>query len=353
MGDRLQSALPPFYYSPLITKKILQVGCEENVVFKALSRATHPNTPDVSVKSVIAQPSYPGRVFVETGSTSTARTFAASIAELNPNIIRIVPKEEMTSVLYIRNPFSFHRKHWARISGHGRGWGFYKGDIAMVVEHEGQKCIIAIPRIKTKVCDDRQRPQQALFPACVLKTMFGEDSVISRSPDGPDGSFTFEQTTYTKEGFLYCPMNQVNLCKPADDLPTQNELETFKGCSLIGSDIYAKTSSRLAQMKITTDIRVMIIQGEFRGSIGKVVEVAENEVAIFLEPLDRVERILKSAVRIAFHIGDEVRICSGIHQGIVGWVVDIQEFTVIIINFEKELEVQSPSDPYYSAKNVK
>jgi len=313
------------------------VGCEERVVFKALSRATHLRTPDVAVKAAIAQLSYPGRVFIETESLRSAQMFAASITELNANTIRIVPKEDMTSVLYVRNRFSFHGKNWARISGQGRRWGFYKGDIGMIIENEGNEVIIAIPRIKTTVCDDRQRPQQCLFPACVLKRIFGEDSIVSHSSDR---AFTFEGRTYTKEGFLYFFMNQVDLCKPADDLPTQNELETFQKCSLMGNDIFTKTSSRLAQMKITTDVRVFIIQGEFRGMIGRVMEVAENEVAIFMESLDRVEHISKSAVRTAFQIGDEVRICSGIYNGNVGWVVDVQESTIIIINIDKDLEVR-------------
>ncbi len=335
-----------FYWSS--TSKNSQVGCEEDVVFKALSRATHPRTPDNSVKAVIAQPSYPGRVFIETVSMSSARTFAVPITELNANTIRIVPREDMTSVLWIRNPFSFDGKNWARISGRGRGWGIYKGDIGMVAEHKGNKVIIAIPRIKTMVSDDRQRPQQSLFPAYTLKTIFGEDSIVSSTPDG---MFTFEEETYTKEGFLYCFMNQVELCKPADELPTQKELETFQKCSLIGGDVFTKTSSRLAQMKITTGIRVVIIQGKFQGSIGRVIEVSANEVAIFIESLDRVEHLLKSAVRTAFHIGDQVQICSGNYGGDVGWVVDIQESTVTIVNVEKDLEVRAFSgNSHYSAK---
>ena len=152
----------------------------------------------------------------------------------------------------------------------------------MVVEHEGQKRIIAIPWIKRTVSDDRQRPQQALLPACVptrdIRRRFYCFTLTRR--------IVHFWTDYLhKRGFFILPYEPSQFVQTCWWSSNRNELETFKGWSLIGSDVYAKMSSRLAQMKITTDVRVMIIQDEFRGSIGKVMEVAENKVVIFLEPM--------------------------------------------------------------------
>ena len=69
-----------------------------------MNRATHPSDPHLQAKSVIGRCSIPGRVFVEVHDETNARSFAMSIAELNPNAVRIVPVEEMLSVLYIKNP---------------------------------------------------------------------------------------------------------------------------------------------------------------------------------------------------------------------------------------------------------
>ena len=198
MGNRMQG-LYNLLFVPGLCLQLTQVGCEEEMVFKALNRATHPDNPDRLAKSVIGRGSIPGRVFVEVNSESDARTFALSIAELNPNAIRLVPAEELLSVLYIKNPFSFDDRNWAKLTGRGTGWSLYKGDIGMVVTQNGVKTVVVIPRIKTSESIDIPRPQPSLFPAHVLINLFGDGCVSSRSSDG---SFTFNGRRFTKEGFI-------------------------------------------------------------------------------------------------------------------------------------------------------
>lgn len=89
MGNRMQGMYDRLFVPDSI-QWLTQVGREEEVVFKALNRATHPDNPDRLAKSVIGRCSIPGRVFVEVNSESDARTFALSIVELNPNAIRLV-----------------------------------------------------------------------------------------------------------------------------------------------------------------------------------------------------------------------------------------------------------------------
>jgi ribosomal protein L24 len=312
------------------------VGHEEQVAFKAFSRATHPDMPDTTIKAIIARPSLPGRVFVEADSLKSVQKFAANIEELNRRVVRLVPYEDVPSIMYVRNPFSLEGKDWARIAGRGEGWSVYKGDIAMVVEHEGNKMVVVIPRIKTIRSKDRQRPEQALYSAHALKRIFGEDSIEVCTGDG---SFTFKQRRYMKEGFLYCTLLEVDLYRPADDMPTWKELEIFRKCNLIEKGTLARTITRLEQMNIHLGARVFIVQGEFRGLHGRVTEVGEYELSVFIECLDHNEQVLKSSVRSTFRIGDEVRVRNGDHTGSVGWVVDVQQQMVTIINVEKDMEV--------------
>ena len=314
----------------------MQVGHEEQAAFKALSRATNPDMPDMTVRAVIARPSLPGRVFAEAASARDVQKLAAAIDELNTRVVRLVPYDDVPSILYVRNPFSLEGKEWARITGRGKGWSVYKGDIGMIVQHEGKMVIIVIPRIKTVRFKDRQRPDQALYPAHVLKPIFGEDSI---QVCAVDGSFMFNRKKYTKEGFLYCPVDEVDLCRPADDMPTWKELDIFRDCILMGKDTMVRTMTWLEQTKICTGTRVIIVQGEFRGLLGRITEVGENEVSVFIESLDQIEHVLNSAVRSTLRIGDEVRVCKGSYVGNVGWVVDVQHQTVTIVNLEKDMEV--------------
>ena len=290
---------------------------------------------------MIARPGLPGRVFAETSSAIDARNFAESIAELNPRVIRLVPHEDIPTILYVKNPFSFEGKDWGRLTGRGRGWSIYKGDIGMIVEYEGRKTVVVIPRIQTSLSRDRHRPMQAPIPPHVVRARFGEDSINSISGDG---SFGFKGKRYTKEGFLYCHMDEVDLCRPADDIPTQKELHTFKECSLMNEKTLSRTTSRLEQLKIKTGCRVAVVQGEFRGLLGRITDAAENEVTVFIDSLDHVQQMSIAAVRTTYRIGDEVQVCNGNHQGSVGWIVDVQEQTVTVVNAALDMEVLHDRD---------
>jgi ribosomal protein L24 len=275
-------------------------------------------------------------VFVEVNSESDARTFALSIVELNPNAIRLVPAEELLSVLYIKNPFSFDGRNWAKLTGRGTEWSVYRGDIGMVVTQNGVKTVVVIPRIKTSESIDMPRPQPSLFPAQVLINLFGDGCISSSSSDG---SFTFKRKRFTKEGFLRHKLSEVDVYRPADDLPTEFELEIFKECSMMDDKVLNDTVSRLARIKIVLHDRVVVVEGDFKGLVGTVVERGDNEVAVDVETQDQIERVNLSAVRVAFRLGDQVQIKQGPHSGRIGWIVDVQDLTVTVINVELSLEV--------------
>ena len=69
------------------------------------------------------------------------------------------------------------------------------------------------------------------------------------------------------------------------------------------------------------------------------MHVDDREVAVYLESQDQTERLPSDSVRLIFRTGDEVRISHGIHQGVIGWVVNVYEDMVNILNLEKGLEV--------------
>ena len=316
----------------------MQVGCEEQIAFQALSMAIHPNSPKNMVRAIVARTGLPGRVFAEAASVVHTRKFAVSIAELNPRVLKLVPHEDIPSILYIKNPFALDGKDWARIAGQGKGWSIYKGDIGLIAPNERNTNLVIIPQIETSHSKSRHRLAQALFMLPTIKATFGENSVQSVSRDG---SFMFNGRRCTKEGFLYCNMNEVKLCRPADDIPTLKELQMFKECGLMGEDTLKRTISRLEQLKISTGSHVHIVRGEFRGLLGRVTNVGENEVTVFIDSLNHIQEMLKSSVRTAYRIGDEVQICNGDLRGSVGWIVNIQDQTVTVVNVDKDMEVLS------------
>jgi transcription elongation factor SPT5 len=314
----------------------MQIGLEELVVFKVLSRATHPTHPEILAKSIFAYSTLPGRVYAEVSTLDQAINLAAAIQQLSVNAVRLVPAEEMLARLQVPNPYSFQPQSWARIRGTGKGWGVYCGDVALVAEVNHQSSVVVVPRVSHYTTKSRTRPEQALRPPFVLRSVFGSELV---SEVANRHLVTFRGQSFTPEGFLVSPLSGVDLMRPQDDLPSKELLNIFRQCPSLFEDTYLKASARLSSLQIKTGDRVKIVRGEYRGIFGRVTRVDEKAVAVYMESQDLEEDILVDSVRRVFRIGDQVTILCGTHAGSTGWVVAVLQGSVKVFNVEKGFEV--------------
>ena len=314
----------------------MQIGSEELVAFKVLSRATHPTHPEILAKSIFARSTLPGRVYAEVSTLDQATNLAAVIPELNVNAVRLVPAEEMLARLQVSNPYSFQPQSWARIRGTGKGWGVYRGDVALVADVNDHSSVVVVPRISHYTTKSRTRPEQALQPPFVLRTVFGS-ALVSDVANGQ--LVTFRGQFFTPEGFIVSPLSGVDLMRPQDDLPSKELLDIFRQCPSLFEDTCLKASARLSSLQIKTGDQVKIVRGEYRGIFGRVTRVDEKAVAVYMESQGFEEDILVDSVRRAFRIGDQVTILCGTHAGTTGWVVDILQGSVKVFNVEKGFEV--------------
>jgi len=315
----------------------MQIGSEELVAFKVLSRATHPTHPDFLAKSIFALSTLPGRVYAEVSTLAQATNLAAAIRELNVKAIRLVPTEEMLARLQVPSPHSFQPQSWARIRGTGKGWGVYCGDVALVAEVNGLLSVLVIPRISHyKMKRGTTRPEQILQPPFVLRRVFGSDAVS----DVPNGHLVaFRGQSFTPEGFIVSPLSSVDLMRPQDDLPSKGLLDTFRQCPWLFEDTYCRVSASLSSLQVNIGDRVKVVRGEYRGIFGRVTRVDEKAVAVYMESQGLEEEILVDSVRRVFRIGDEVMILRGTHTGSTGWIVDVLQGSVSVLNVEKGFEV--------------
>jgi transcription antitermination factor NusG len=86
--------------------------------------------------------------------------------------------------------------------------------------------------------------------------------------------------------------------------------------------------------------RVKILGGDFRDIIGIVKEVCEHEYVVHLPSQDLDETFQRQLVRAAFRPGDEVKVLDGPHTGLTGWVVDVREDGISLMNMQKNMEVR-------------
>ncbi|KJA12624.1 hypothetical protein HYPSUDRAFT_109789, partial [Hypholoma sublateritium FD-334 SS-4] len=67
--------------------------------------------------------------------------------------------------------------------------------------------------------------------------------------------------------------------------------------------------------------KVIVVSGPYLNMTGEVMEMKENEVAVYLPSQDVIEDMHKDTVRADFAVGDQVRVLDGPSQGLVGWVI--------------------------------
>jgi transcription elongation factor len=86
--------------------------------------------------------------------------------------------------------------------------------------------------------------------------------------------------------------------------------------------------------------RVKILGGDYRDVIGIIKDVCEHEYVVNLPSQDLDETFQQQLVRAAFRPGDEVKVLDGPHTGLTGWVVDVREDGISLMNMQKNLEVR-------------
>ncbi|KAF8192038.1 hypothetical protein BJ912DRAFT_797771, partial [Pholiota molesta] len=101
------------------------------------------------------------------------------------------------------------------------------------------------------------------------------------------------------------------------------ELAVFRSTSLLSTETAVQTDRMIIQTRMNIGDRVKVMVGTYLGMLGNVVEMKENEVAVYLPSQDIIEDMLQDSVRAAFDIGDQVVVVDGERKGLVGWVIGI------------------------------
>ncbi|KAJ3500928.1 hypothetical protein NLJ89_g9573 [Agrocybe chaxingu] len=316
--------------------RIFEIGClvghEESTAFKVLSLATHPTFPQILARSITARSTIPGRIYAEVDSMDQARALARRISELDPSNIRPVSMDERTEMLTRASPYRPEDQKWVRVRDKRAKWKKYRGDTGLLIKRKEGFLVGLIPRIGKE-----PRPPQALAPHDDMVKTFGVRKVKSL-----EVKYIFEKCTYTQEGILLVPINEIDLIITSEILPCYHEFPLFCDTSLLEDATRLKTLSRVSQKRLQIQDRVKVIRGEFAGVLGEVVEVGNEEVLLHLPSQNIVAPFSILEVRPHFKVGDHVAVTHGKHKGVKGWVTFAYADT-LIVHIAPEREASSIS----------
>ncbi|KAF8901453.1 hypothetical protein CPB84DRAFT_1914205 [Gymnopilus junonius] len=272
---------------------IWEVGCKPGREMLVASRMFLDQQQKVPV---MAYPSMPGWIFMQAPTRDVVSHLAESMDDLNSNVILPVPIENLHCIISVPAP-NIKPQSWACVHGN----------------------ILVSP---TKV--------QAIHGCTHLSV-------------NNTGSLVYRQHLYSAQGFLILKPSHADIVLGDNVLPSQTEFACFVESSLLDAATNASTRASLSHNNLVIGDHVKITSGDFRDLLGHIADILDDEYVIWFPSLDLVEAVPCQIVRAHYHVGDEVKIVSGVNSGLVGWVVHcvfgVGESQVTVVNQTVNLEV--------------
>ncbi|KAJ3503180.1 hypothetical protein NLJ89_g8551 [Agrocybe chaxingu] len=314
-----------FVEGPTTSDCLWEIGCrlgyEEASVFAVMNLTCETGSLEDLAIAVIGRCSIPGRVFAEVKERAQAERLARAIPHLK-SVLRPVPPAEMTAILTAKSPYTLTPGTWVSVRDTRSKWRTYRTDTGLIVQcpRSRKLHVLLIPRIQTTSSPStNSRPEAQPAPTDWIASTFGGSALKSEGPN----LYRFRTLTLLSEGFLLIDVDDIDVVTSLDTLPSMEELLTFARSAYLDTQLIELTKSRMALSHCTVGDRVKVIRGDFSGLVGQIRDLSGSEVTVYLETQDCICEVLTRDVRVAFRVGDEVRILSGTHTGQCGWVVKV------------------------------
>lgn len=178
------------------------------------------------------------------------------------------------------------------------------------------------------------RPSQSVFNTDLAKQRFPR-AFQWKSPFS-----LFKGILYDQDGYAILKALDTDRYIPEDAVLSAEEYNLFSACSSISAEVREKTAKQITSRSFRLHDAVKVVDGDSRGLFGRIIDLRENEADLFL-PLDgQTSTIPLTSLRKDLRVGDEVRVESGSHRGVTGWVVNKDDESVWLFNHETGIEVR-------------
>ncbi|KAF9758269.1 Transcription elongation factor SPT5, partial [Nosema granulosis] len=279
----MQSQLLPRNNSPRLFLVRVKRGAEKEIALRILA-----NKPNIC--SIVAKDGLRGYLYIEAYQKQQVLDSFGKVRGINKTKISIVPQDEMIDALTYRTDFK--SVEFGRIKK-----GKYKGDLASIVDNEGDMVTIRIvPRING------------------VKKLFDPEEFKGEAIRKDKNSYFYKRDLYIN-GFLEKEVLKNTVDFEAE--PNFEELEQFH-----------------IRKIFEVDDKVRVTKGELIGLEGVVKCVRGNSVRI--QTKDRSYEILSDSLDKFYSVGEEV--CYNSENGIITNYANGFYF-VAIKNFTEEVKV--------------
>jgi hypothetical protein len=294
---------------------IPQKGFERDGVLGILQKANLQDC-DTGISCVFMRDTIPGWIYIEAFAMSAVHHILAGIPSIvcardRIPITQAISIDDRIPLLSMSDTPSIGRGSWVRLQTRG----LYRNDLGFVLNFDERTMdaqVAVVPRLdleRKKV----NRPERNLFDLEEVKRQYGNGSVKQFNQ-----IHVFENQEF-KNGLL--ELSLPFSCMLARNVnPTRSELVTFTQCT--DSSIVEAGYRELVQFNLHD--RVEVIAGQLWGLEGRLA-VAEQCGTVVIHPTAAFDPqpIRAPEIRKKFVQGDLVKVVSGEHQGVEGFIVEM------------------------------
>lgn len=361
-----QQSLLPSVKDPKMWIFKCKPGREQPMVLALMNKFidfTNKGTP-LGIISVVS--SSKGFIYVEAEREPHAKTAIQGLRDIVPWSMKLVPIQEMSSVLTItsmKKPIV--AGVWARI----KRVGTYKGDLCKVLEvmdSSTRALVKLVPRldlaaltsgIPTKMLKG-QRNSASLLTAGIMQTLDvhrKRHPITNEMVDLIDGE-------YFQDGFILKEYNILSTLTTENVIPMLEEKQKFDSASSASrdheanlpgaSDAQAGGNWIQNEVELAKGDTVRVMEGDLLNLMGIVVAISASDDTVKVMPLheeikDTILDFNRKQLMKFIKVGDHIKVISGRYIGETGTVVSINEETnaapiaiVLADSMAKEIQVR-------------
>eukprot|EP00934_Nitzschia_sp_Nitz4_P005032 Nitzschia sp. Nitz4//scaffold323_size20210//10282//13780//NITZ4_008694-RA/size20210-snap-gene-0.1-mRNA-1//1//CDS//3329547873//5022//frame0 len=385
-----QQSLVPSVSDPSLWMISCSTGKEQEMVFHIMNKCVayaRQGRPLGICGAIAAQTK--GRIYLESYSEPAVVEAIAGVRGLLPYTMRLVPIQDMTTVMTVvptKQPVK--KNDWVRMTR-----GHYKGDLALViaVRESGLKCVVqVVPRLdltlsnlspeEARIRRRTVRPPQKFFSEVEIAAM-GKQRYRQRFA-ALDLTCDYFENNYYHDGYMLKEVTVGSMVKTCgdEDKPTLDELQRFRkrkgpddedgpdenegskmAASLLDELTKLQESTGLGKPAATTNNGLLVgdtvevIEGDLVGLRGKLmsmdgttVKIKPNNTDLALSGTGEIE-FLMTQVRKHIAVGAHVKVTDGRYANETGTVVAVEsmegetDFTAVVLTdvTNKEISVRT------------
>ncbi|KAF5319369.1 hypothetical protein D9619_008847 [Psilocybe cf. subviscida] len=333
----------------LPTDGLWEIPCIAGRELDALQALLSDNSEDI-VKSATFRNDHPGRIYIELRSDRAFRDQELEAHQVAARVsldmlrstaaIRFIPCPDASALLRAEAKV-WQPGMWARIQTPK----LYRGDIGFIFSRSNPTTktkstwVAVVPRIDihgtARHHSESRRPLAKLLDFKELKHYLNVEVEYGQD-------FIFKNQTFNFTGYLLFQIQDIDLYppNPFPPVPLLEEFDRFLRLPVLSKEKWAEHRLTVSQQRIGAHDRVKIRDsGQFRGMIGIVLGVNNNEAEVYLLEGDTV-LVGIANLQAALQYGDYVRVVHGEHQGNHGYITNVEGEWVDVTDPKKSSEIR-------------